>query len=313
MSESGDARSSSRSELNRKDVEEMMSSLSNWGRWGENDTQGAMNLITPQKRKQAAELVTEGVSISLAHDAIKVRSDDSPPFEHKMIQTGETPNADSSADVFSVQFHGFNQTHLDALCHVFYQGKMYNGFSQAEVTSKGAAKLSVIEMKNGIFTRGVLMDLPTLWHEEYLEGARPISPEDLEAWERQAGLCIESGDAVFVRTGRWARRAAKGEWEIMQGSAGLHVSCLPWIKKRDIAILASDLAADLMPSRVEGILLPIHLGTIVAMGIPIIDNCDLENLSRAARSRKRWDFLLTAAPLAVEGGTGSPINPTATF
>jgi len=313
MSESGDARSSSRPPITRRDVEEMMSSLSNWGRWGESDTLGAMNLITPQKRKQAAQLVTEGVSISLAHDVIKVRSDDSPPFEHKMIQTGETPDTDSSADVFSVQFHGFNQTHLDALCHVFYQGRMYNGFSQAEVTSKGAAKLSVIEMKNGIFTRGVLMDLPVLWHEEYLEGARAIYPEDLEAWERQAGLSIESGDAVFIRTGSWARRAAEGEWQIMQGSAGLHVSCLPWIKGRDIALLASDLAADLMPSGVEGILLPIHLGTIVGMGIPIIDNCDLENLSRAARSRKQWDFLLTAAPLAVEGGTGSPINPTATF
>jgi kynurenine formamidase len=313
MSESGDAGPSSRPELSRKDVEQMMSSLSNWGRWGENDTRGAMNLITPQKRKQAAELVTEGVSISLAHDAIKVRSDDSPPFEHKMIQTGEMPDADSSADVFTVQFHGFNQTHLDALCHVFYQGKMYNGFSQKEVTSKGAAKLSVIEMKDGIFTRGVLMDLPVLWHEEYLEGARPIYPEDLETWERQAGLSVESGDAVFIRTGRWARRAARGEWKIMQGSAGLHVSCLPWIKNRDIAILASDLAADLMPSGVEGILLPIHLGTIVGMGIPIIDNCDLERLSLAARSRQRWDFLLTAAPLAVEGGTGSPINPTATF
>jgi kynurenine formamidase len=88
---------------------------------------------------------------------------------------------------------------------------------------------------------------------------------------------------------------------------------MPWFRQKDVALLGSDLAMDVMPSRVEGMFLPVHLVTIAAMGVPILDVCDLEPISKAAASRNRWDFLLTMAPLAVEGGTGSPINATATF
>ena len=299
--------------LGRKDVEAMMSSLSNWGRWGQQDEVGALNLITPEKRRQAAALVREGASISLARDAIKIKTDNSPPFEHKMSGTGLRAEADSSSDIYSVQYHGYTQTHLDALCHLFYKGKMYNGFSQREVTEKGAAKLSVIKVKNGIFTRGVLMDLPRLWGVKYLEGGKAIYPEDLDAWEKKTGLKVGSGDAILIRTGRWARRVAEGEWNVEANSAGLHASCLPWLKKRDVAILGSDLATDVMPSGIDGFKLPVHWVAVIAMGVPILDNCDLEAVGEAAAARKRWEFLLTAAPLAVDGGTGSPINPTAIF
>jgi kynurenine formamidase len=299
--------------LTSNDIDKMMVSLSNWGRWGKQDEIGAMNLVTAQKRKQAATLVREGTSISLAQNVIKVQIGASPPFEHKMIQTGQTPNSEASADSFAVKYHGYTQTHLDALCHIFYKGRMYNGFSQQEVSAKGAAKLSVINIKSGIFTKGVLMDLPKLWGVKYLSDARSIYPEDLEAWEKNARIKIESGDAVLIRTGRWARQSTEGEWNIGQNSAGLHASCLPWLKKRDVAILGSDLALDVMPSGIKGVQMPVHLVALVAMGIPILDNCNLEALSQAASDRRRWEFLLTAAPLAVEGGTGSPINPVATF
>ncbi|HEY3130433.1 MAG TPA: cyclase family protein [Acidobacteriota bacterium] len=299
--------------LTRNDIDQMMVSLSNWGRWGKNDEMGAMNLITLKKRKQAAALVIEAISESLAQNVIKVQVYNSAPFEHKMIQTGQMPSAEASVDSYSVQYHGYTQTHLDALCHIFYKGRMYNGFSQQEVSAKGAAKLSVINIKNGIFTKGVLMDLPRLWGVKYLSDARAIYPEDLEAWERKAGIRVESGDAVLIRTGRWARWSTEGEWNIGENSAGLHASCLPWLKKRDVAILASDAALDVIPSGVKGVQAPVHLVAIVAMGVPLLDNCNLEALSEAANKRKRWAFLLTAAPLAVEGGTGSPINPVATF
>jgi len=85
------------------------------------------------------------------------------------------------------------------------------------------------------------------------------------------------------------------------------------LKKRDVAIVGSDLATDVFPSGIEGFILPVHWVVINAMGMPILDNCDLEGLSEAANARKRWSFLLTAAPLPVQGGTGSPINPIATF
>jgi kynurenine formamidase len=190
---------------------------------------------------------------------------------------------------------------------------MYNGFPQQTVTEQGAAKLSIIQVKNGIFTRGILMDIPSLLGKPYLEGGRAIYPEDLDAWEKKAGLKVSSGDAVLIRTGRWARRKAEGTWEIEKNSSGLHASCLPWLKKRDIALLGSDLASDVMPSQVEGVTMPVHQVILNAMGVPILDNGDFEELSKFAQNSKRWEFLLTVAPLAVDGGTGSPINPLATY
>jgi kynurenine formamidase len=303
---------SNRPVLTKKDIDAMMTSLSNWGRWGKEDELGALNLITPSKRKQTATLVKEGLTISLAHNTIKTKEEDSPPFEHRMVETGANSQV-SSADVYSVQYHGYTQTHLDALCHLFYEGKMYNGFSQREVGEKGAARLSVIHVKNGIFTRGVLVDLPNLFGLPYLKGPKPVYAEDLESWEKKSGVKIGSGDAVLIRTGRWARRVAEGSWDIGTNSAGLHASCLPWLKERDIAVLGSDLATDVMPSGINGVAMPVHQVAIVAMGVPILDNCDLEELSKTAARLKRWEFQLTVAPLAVEGGTGSPVNPIASF
>jgi kynurenine formamidase len=299
--------------LEKKDVQEMMKSLSNWGRWGKQDQLGTMNLITPEKKRRSAQLIKEGFSVSLARNVIKVKSDGSEPFEHSVKTTSLSSDLGSAGDRYCVDYHGFTQTHLDALCHLFYMGKMYNGYSQNEVTQTGAGKLSVIQMKSGLATRGVLMDIPRLLGQKYLNASRAIYPEDLQAWEKKAGLQVESGDIILIRTGRWARRAAEGEWDIMKGSAGLHASCLPWLKKRDVAIIGSDLATDVMPSGVEDFLLPVHWVAIVAMGTPILDNCDLELLSEEANRRSRWAFFITAGPLAVEGGTGSPINPIAIF
>ncbi len=298
--------------MTQEDVEKMLRGLSNWGRWGATDELGALNLITPAKRKEAAALVAEGRSLSLAHNAIKERADDSPPFEHRMLETGANSQTGAS-DIYSVQYHGFTATHMDALCHVFWKGKMYNGFPQTEVTAKGAGKLSVERARDGIVTRGVLVDLPRLLGQKYLDGKRAVYPGDLEAWEKKFRTRLGPGDAVLFRTGRWARRAARGSWTIMENSAGLHASCLPWIKKHDVAVVGSDLATDVMPSGVPGITLPVHLVLIVGMGVPILDNLDLEALSESAASRNRWDFMLAVAPLAVGGGTGSPVNPVAVF
>jgi len=295
--------------LTKADIDRMMTELSNWGRWGKDDQLGAINLITPAKRKQAAAMVKEGVSVSLAHDVEKERAaDNSNPFQHTMTLAGQF-----SLDAYSVNYHGYAHTHLDALCHVFYQGKMYNGFSQEEVTQKGAAKLSIRNLKEGIFTRGILMDIARLKGVPYLEPETPIYPEDLDAWEKKAGIKVTSGDVIFIRTGRWARRAAQGPWDVGRHSAGLHASCARWLKERGVAILGSDAASDVVPSRVEGVILPIHQLVLVALGVNIFDNCDLETLAEATAKRNKWEFLLTAAPLAVQGGTGSPLNPIATF
>ena len=282
--------------------------LSNWGRWGEEDERGTLNLITPEKRKEALALVREGVSVSLARDVEKVEAADNPrPFEHEMLSAG--------MDRFAVSYHGFAHTHLDSLCHFAYEGRMYNGVLQdsSNSTPDGCRKLSILNVKDGIFTRGVLVDLAWLKGVDYLEPDTVIYPEDLDAWEKKAGLRIGSGDAVFFRTGRWARREAEGVWDIGSEGAGLHASCARWLKERDVALVGSDFGTDVQPSGIEGARFPLHTLLIVAMGTPLFDNTDLEALTAEAQSRGRWEFLLTAAPLAVPGGTGSPLNPIATF
>jgi len=300
--------------LTKTDIDRLMKELSNWGRWGKDDQLGAVNLITPAKRKQAAALVKEGVSISLARDTNTQTAQDNPqPYEHSMTLAGVGNRGQFSLDKIGVSFHGYQHTHLDALCHMFWQGKMYNGFSQEEVTKEGASKLSIANLKPGVFTRGILIDLPKLKGVAYLEPGTAIYPEDLDAWEKKTKIKITPGDVIFVRTGRWARRAAVGPWDVSRNSAGLHASCASWIRQRDIAIIGSDVASDLLPSGIEGVSHPIHQLVLVAMGVYIFDNCDLEALSEACDKRNRWHFLLTASPIAVAGGTGSPLNPIATF
>lgn len=301
-------------DLVKEDIEQMMVSLSNWDRWGKDDQLGALNLITPEKRTQAAALVKDGIPLSLAHNVIKGEIDGPAGFTHTMLQTGvKEGDISSSGDEYRVRYHGFSQTHMDALCHLFYKGKMYNGFSQKDVTEKGAGKLSVLNIKQGVFTRGILMDMPRHFGVKYLKGGQAIYPEDLDAWETKAGLKIGSGDVVLINTGRWTRELSEGRWDILKDSAGLHASCLPWLKKRDVAIVGSDLALDVLPSQVVGFEMPVHWVVVVAMGMPILDNCDFQALSEAANERKRWEFLLTVSPLAVGGGTGSPVNPIAVF
>src|SRR5216684_6144158 len=286
------------------------SSLSNWGRWGKDDQKGTINLITAAKRKQAAALVREGFAISLARDANTEKAIDNPqPYQDVMTNVSAT----GSGDRISVSFHGYAHTHFDGLAHHFLAGKLYNGYSHDYVTMEGmATKNAVINDKAGIFTRGILMDIPRLKGVPYLEPGTPIYVEDLEAWEKQAGVKVGPGDALFVRAGVWARRKALGPYARGRNGkdAGLDPSVIPWLKKRDIAILAADHPQYVSPSPLLG---AVHDFALVHLGIHLIDNCDLEALSEAAAARKRWDFLLTMAPIPVVGGTGSPINPIATF
>ncbi|MDG2382155.1 MAG: cyclase family protein [Pirellulaceae bacterium] len=301
--------------MTEQDVLELIDEVSNWGRWGKDDQLGAINLITAEKRRQAAQLVKVGESVSLARQAETTQAPDNPnPFGHQMLTFGRGTKGQWSVDEFRVSYHGYAHTHMDSLCHLFFRGKMYNGFSRDEITKEGAQKLSIHNLKNGIFSRGILVDIPRLRGLDYLEPSTPIYPEELEAWENRAGITVQPGDVVFIRTGRWARRDALGAWDVAkEGSAGLHASCARWLKKRDVAMIGSDAASDVLPSGIPGVSHPVHLLVLHAMGIHIFDNCDLEALGETAERFQRWDFLIQAAPIPVKGGTGSPLNPIATF
>ena len=299
----------------KADFERWMKQLSNWGRWGKDDQKGTVNLITAVKVKQAATLAKSGITVSMERPLnTETAADNGSPFTHTMTNTSENPVAGAYAmDRYEISYHGYGHTHMDALAHAFYEGKMFNGYAQTTVTKQGAAKNDITAYQNGIVTRGVIVDIPRLKGIPYMEPGAAIFVEDLEAWEKKTGVKIGSGDAVFVRTGRWARRAAKGAWNAGEILAGLHVSVVPWMKQRDVAILGGDGASDVMPSQVAGVSQPVHFLMLIALGSPLFDNCDLEAVAETANRLGRYEFMFTAAPMAVPGGTGSPLNPIAIF
>jgi kynurenine formamidase len=314
----GGTTAGARRPVTQADMDRWKKELSNWGRWGTDDEKGTLNLITPAKRKQAAGLVRDGITVSLARDASTEKAIDNPqPYQHTMNNVG----AAASSDRFSVSFHGLSHTHLDALGHHFLDGKLYNGFSRDEwVTMEGGArKGSIHNVKGGIFTRGILLDIPRLKGVPYLEPGTAIYVEDLEAWEKQAGVKVSAGDAIFIRTGRWVRRATAGPWEIGKLDAGVDASVIPWLRQRDVALIGSESALDVIPIPTANTITnpddyrPVHNFVLVALGMNVFDNCTLDDLAKAAAARKRWEFLLTASPLPIVNGTGSPINPVAVF
>jgi hypothetical protein len=297
--------------VTKDDVARWMTELSNGGRWGKDDQRGTLNLITPEKRRQALKLVKDGIAVSLAHTVDKERAPDAP----RPLQQAMTLDAGGHAmDLYTIWYHGSVITHIDSLCHYSFENRLYNGFDRSKIAEGvGCPQNGVENQKSGIMTRGILVDLPLLKKVSYLEPGTAVYPSDLEAWEKFAGVKIGSGDAVFIRTGRWAQRAQKGAWNVAASAAGEHAALMPWFKSRDIALLGNDAVNDVQPSGVDGVARPIHQLAIVAMGLPLVDVMDLEAAAEQAAKLHRWEFLVTGAPVPVLGGTGFPLNPIATF
>ncbi|MEZ5285880.1 MAG: cyclase family protein [Vicinamibacterales bacterium] len=293
---------------NADEYDALFQRVKNWGRWGADDQLGAANLVTDATRRQALGLARLGVTVSLAHPPLTAEADDNAnPFEHTM-------NRGFTTDRYSVSYHGYAHSHLDALCHILYRDQTYNGYPRAEVnTAQGCTKLAIDTLAQGVVTRGVLIDIPRLKGVPYLEPGTAVYQEDVEAWEKQAGVRVGPGDALLLRTGRWARREAVGPWAVGRSAAGFHASIATYLKERGVAFVGSDAASEVMPALVEGVNLPVHTLMITALGIHILDNQDLERLGETAARLKRWEFQLTINPLPVKGGTGSPLNTLATF
>lgn len=309
-------------------------SLSNWGRWGADDQLGTLNLINHGHRRTAAALVVEGMSVSCAWDIStmpQIGDHFGPPQRH-MLMTGEgladehrvtpphpVPGVDMSrsagaVEYFGCVFHGVNITHIDALSHVFWDRRSYNGKPAELVTAAfGATNLAVTAVRDGILTRGVLIDAAALRGVDWLEPGEGVFPEDLEAAEKLEGIRIATGDVVLLRTGYARRKREQGALPPQKGQAGWHAACLPWLHERGVAAIGCDTAQDVVPSGYSQVALPIHMIGIVAMGLCLIDNCDLEALAMTCARLRRWEFCFTAAPLRIEGGTGSPVNPLASF
>lgn len=302
-----------------------MESLSNWNRWGSEDEMGTLNLITPQKRRQAALLVQDGVSVSCSRP---ITTETAPDVTYQvmryMVDSGEGRDPTSpegkiqrrgAGEFIGMVFHGHTITHIDTPSHYFWKGKMYNNRSASLVTAREGAQANSIESASqGIVTRGVLLDVAKATGKNWYEPAEGVMPEDLEAAEEDAGIRVESGDLLLVRTGNYRRRIEKGPVDPDNpGSTACHVSCAPWFHERNIAMMGSDTPNDIRPPSYPGILSPLHIVSLVAMGMPFIDNCNLEDLAKACEERKRWEFMITIGPLRLQNVTGSPVNPIAVF
>lgn len=300
------------------DFRRAMSELSNWGRWGDEDELGAANLITPRKRLEAVALVTEGLSISLAHDVNQEPAvDASAVLNREVLRV--SPTGASDRYQYTGSYHGTIHSHLDAVdCHIMYEGKGYNGLTYQEVeAAAGCPRGSINTHKDGILTRGILFDATLLpgkaTVEGWLEPGTKIDYDDLLALEKIQGVTVEPGDVILLYTGRWRRRAALGAWPTSEGVAGYHANVAYFLKERGVAMIGHDMWNDVAPSGIPGVNLPLHSLALVSLGVSIFDNLDFERVAVEAKRLGRYSFMFTAAPLRIEKGMGSPLNPIATF
>ncbi len=288
-----------------------------WGRWGDADERGALNLLTPERVTRAIGLVQRGVVVSCGRKFQRWPAVDNPnPAQHHMLIAGDAFDAmgalQSSGDYIGVAFHGMAVSHIDALCHVFVDGQMYNGYPASDVTSLGAKRNAIDAAFDGIVGRGVLLDVPRLRGVEWLEPGEAIPPDELDAACTAQGVDVEAGDVLLVSTGRDARRATRGRWDPVQvGLAGLHPECIAWLVAHDPAVLGSDGVSDPLPGNEHAWPMPIHQCLLVGMGVHLLDNLHLGRLATACAAEQRWEFLFVVAPLQIGGGTGSPVNPVA--
>jgi kynurenine formamidase len=300
-------------------IAELLEKVSNWGRWGKDDQRGALNFITNEKRAAAARLVRSGETVSLALPlATRPARDNPTPVTHLMIRSGPVGHPLGSwgcADYFAIEPHGLATTHLDALCHHFYRGKMYNGFDYTEVDFQGAHKCAIDVARDGIISRGVLIDIPKIRKTDWVEPGSAIYPEDLEAALREHRVELGEGDVMLLRTGRLKLRRTRGASAIAgMTMPGLHASCLEWLHQRRVAVLGSDAVSDVLPTEYDAPLrMPIHTGTLVMMGVHLIDNADLDGLAEKCAREGRYEFIFSLLPLILERGTASPANPVAMF
>jgi kynurenine formamidase len=297
--------------------------LRQWGRWGPEDERGSLNHLTPERTAAAAATVTEGRPVSLAHDlALSSTSEHYNPAEHRMLSTGDQRHShriagyEASHDYIGTDVHGTGLTHIDALSHMFVQGRMYNDRPASLVTTEGAQRNSVMALADGVVGRGVLLDVPAARDVPYLTGDAVVTVDDLEAAEARQGCRVGPGDLVVVSTGRDALRAASGRplSPVGDGMAGLDPRCLVWLAERDPAVLGGDGISDRMPMQPsERWPFPIHQIAITAMGLHLVDSLRLDEVGAVCAELGRWTFLLTIAVLRIPGGTGCPVNPVALF
>jgi kynurenine formamidase len=289
---------------------------SNWGRWGKDDDLGTINLITAEKRLAAAKLVKSGRTVSLSRPWNKEPGIGNPKPALQGMRKMTLGAGGAAGDFIGIDYHGNATTHIDALCHFWGAAGIYNGRSAEDVLGFDGATFGAIDRwSGGIVTRGVLLDIPKLRGEPYVDADNPVHGWDLEDAAKAQGVSVEPGDALVVYMGREAWQAANPESPYHanpeETSPGLHGSAVSFLRENDVAVLVWDFL-DARPSGFGDfrVGLAVHM-CIPAFGLALLDNALLEPLATACAEEGRYEFMLTIAPLNVPGGTGSPANPIA--
>jgi len=288
------------------------SQVNNKNKWGPNDKLGTINYITNEKVLSALKIPTNGVSVSLSFnmvdDSTRLNSssyDNISNFSYKPIPM-EHNGYNWIIDNYEIAYHGFTHSHIDGINHLSKDGEMYNGFTDPSI-------LGIDNYKNGIISKGILIDVPLLHSKEYVEAGYKVTLKDILDFENIYNVKIEKGDVLLIRTGRWIEKKRKGDWDFPKKNAGIHYNIIPLLSERGIAVLGSDGTSDSNPPLIKEEGSPIHMLTLVAMGMPLLDNLNLDELSKKARELNKWEFLISFQPLRFEGGTGSPLNALAIF
>lgn len=307
------------------DVKALSQKYKNWGKWGVSDQLGTLNYITSEKVIDAAKLVKQGKTFSLA-----IPFDDKGPQTgsfgrfnpiHFMLQDGGDIIAGAQNHLPTIRYTDDAvtmplqcATQWDALAHIMYEDRMYNGFAANEVTSSGAKKNGIENAKSKIITRGVLLDIPRYKGKNWLEPGEAIYPADLDGAAAKAKVSIGTGDIVLVRTGQIAQVRAEKNWGTYSGgpAPGLGVACAAWLCEKQVAGYATDTwGTEVIPNETSDVFQPLHIILIVHAGMLVGEIFDLEELADDCARDGVAEFLFVAPPLPITGAVGSPVNPQA--
>ena len=316
------------------DVRRIAARVQNWGRWGPEDQLGTLNFLTRERVAAAAGHVRRGDVISLA-----VPFDEKGPQRggwgrfnpiHVMLRDGNDAITGTTVRDFYGGFDGYVRgtddllilplqagTQWDALSHMVFEGKIYNGYDATEVSSLGALKNDIAQAREKLVGRGVLLDVARWKGKPWLDGGEAVSGDDLEDCAAAQGVDIRSGDIVLVRTGRMGRVKAEGDWGdyaigYSSQAPGLGLASAEWIHEKEVAAVATDTwGAEVLPTETRDVSMPMHIILIVHMGLTLGEIFDLEALADDCAADGVYTFLFSAPPLPITRAVGSPINPVA--
>jgi kynurenine formamidase len=293
----------------------MQNNHDNWGRWGDDDERGSLNLLTPERVLAATRACTTGKVYSLS---LPIQETGVPIFDYRgaprrysltsasdhdpYAEFGAAPGVGSNEDMLVFASHSI--THMDALSHVFTEKGIYNGFPRDDFSTQHGAAHCDIRATGTFAGRGVLLDLPAHQGVDWLEPGHVIDGAQLEACARAQGTEVQPGDIVLVRTG-WLDFFATGGAEFAQ--PGLGVDAVSFVDEHEIAAVGADNAAIECIPFDGGVFLAVHIELLVKRGVTLMEHLQLGELAADGCH----EFLFSVGALPVTGAAGSPINPVA--